>query len=299
MATRTRNTPPPIPQSVQDDDSHHDNERCDDLNTIEPYEASIPFAHNTIGQSTKGEDRYGGIKTYTEVPNKGRYTHGYPQGAVVHFTAGRFEGQRVNSYNTWMRRRHLGCLFIESDGTLCQDIRLSYRYWHTGKTDVIRSIRSPAHNQLIGIEIACAGQLRQEPKGRGYVPWWSWDPIKQVTKPNPTIIPTQDVNLVTTGKGNVQRGAYHKYTEAQVHTLIATTLWLYHNNNAQFSLDNILGHDELTPRKNDPGGSLWLPHRNDKFVTMGIFRDYLKELAQTTLTNKAKCVSYYNDHKTR
>ncbi|WP_307345657.1 N-acetylmuramoyl-L-alanine amidase [Caulobacter ginsengisoli] len=73
--------------------------------------------------------------------------------------------------------------------------------------------------------------------------------------------------------GNIHDGWYLPYSHAQRETLTNIALYLA-KRFSSFSLDRVLGHDEVAPtRKNDPGGALADP---DQVMTMAEFRADLK-----------------------
>ncbi len=110
----------------------------------------------------------------------------------------------------------------------------------------------------MGIEIQAAGKLTKE--GNTYKSYFG------------TTIPSAEVRTVATNNANQKAGHYQKYTDAQETALVNLLLWLFKNNPDVFSLDFVVGHDEVSPgRKNDPGGAL--------SSTMPKFRQKLKSLA--------------------
>jgi N-acetyl-anhydromuramyl-L-alanine amidase AmpD len=190
----------------------------------------------------------------------GPYANKYPQGAVVHFTAGRsLEGDK-NAENTVKGGVKNGYAFfvISSTGTVYQNFPLSHWGSHAGvsKHPVLGTSVS---RKLVGIEICNAGSLKK--KGDKYVSWFDEEyteaQVRKVSK-----------------KDNMQAGIYHKYTEAQEKALVDLIIWMHKNNPKVFSLDLVLGHDEVCApkgRKNDPGGSL--------SMSMPELRAHLKKLA--------------------
>jgi len=190
----------------------------------------------------------------------GPYANKYPQGAVVHFTAGRsLEGDK-NAENTVKGGVKNGYAFfvISSTGTVYQNFPLSHWGSHAGvsKHPVLGTSVS---RKLVGIEICNAGSLKK--KGDKYVSWFDEEyteaQVRKVSK-----------------KDNMQAGTYHKYTEAQEKALVDLIIWMHKNNPKVFNLDYVLGHDEVCApkgRKNDPGGSL--------SMSMPELRAHLKKLA--------------------
>ena len=81
------------------------------------------------------------------------------------------------------------------------------------------------------------------------------------------VIPVKEVRKVK-ARDNMVAGYYQAFTSEQEKALVDLCLYL-DSTYESFSLDNVLGHDEVAPgRKNDPGGSL--------SMTMPEFRQFLK-----------------------
>lgn len=188
------------------------------------------------------------------LPTLGLYRKGYPEGAVVHFTAGSYGLAEIDL------ARHMGYtyLVIDKDGVVHQGFPLDHWGSHAGRS-TWPSLGDGVSRWLVGIEIECAGSLKAV--GPGEFRTWFGSPIDAA-----------DVRIVPQKRENQAPGAYHRYTEAQEKALVELLLWLHANNPAVFSLDLVVGHDEVSPgRKTDPGGSL--------SMTMPALREYLKKLA--------------------
>lgn len=209
----------------------------------------IPFAH----QHNKR------MKTRGEYPLK------YPKGAVVHFTAGRYEGGLKKAIDTIDGGIKNGFTFlcISNDGKVVQAHPISQHGYHAGES-AWQKLRGSVSDDLIGIEINNAGKLEKTSSGK-YMTWFK------------TEVPEDQVRYVTEKMYACPTGHYHKYTEAQEEALIKTLLFLKENNPEVFDFDFVLGHHEVAGkkgigrwRKNDPGGALSMP--------MDMFRIKLKEL---------------------
>ncbi|MFO0452651.1 MAG: N-acetylmuramoyl-L-alanine amidase [Pseudomonadota bacterium] len=194
---------------------------------------------------------------------KGTYKHGYPQGAIVHYTAGRFAGGLRKALDTMAGGKENGFTFlvISEDGEVVQGFPLDKWGWHAGQSSH-PSFKGSASDKLIGIEICNGGLL--ERRGDKFFTWYGLE------------IPKDQVRHIATRTANQSVGFYHKYTDAQENALIHLLLWLKRNNPAVFNFDLVLGHDETTvldsnrSRKQDPGGSL--------SMSMPEFRNHLKVL---------------------
>lgn len=194
----------------------------------------IPFAHYV-----KGGMGY-----------KGSYRLGYPEGAIIHYTAGRFAGGLSTALNTMHGGRKDGFTFlvISEDGDVVQGFPLDKWGWHAGQSHH-PNFKGSASDKLIGIEICNGGML--ERRGDKFFTWYGLE------------IPKDHVRHIATRTDNQSVGFYHKYTQKQEDALIHLLLWLKRNNPAVFSFDRVLGHDSVTlnetgtrSRKQDPGGSL-------------------------------------------
>lgn len=182
---------------------------------------------------------------------RGTYADGYPQGAVVHFTAGRRNGL-ASGLNYQVDQGYLYFL-IDEDGNIGQNFSLDSWGYHAGASSY-PGLRGSVSNELVGIEVQCAGKLTKH--GDSYRTWFR------------TEVPESQVREVPTNKENQQQGYYEQFTEAQEQALTTLLLWLHKNNSSVFKMDLVVGHDEVSPgRKNDPGGSL--------SMTMPEYREHL------------------------
>lgn len=170
---------------------------------------------------------------------QGTYAKGYPEGAVVHFTAGRCDTEKdmVGSMD-WGVKQGYAFFGIGPTGKVYQRLPLN-KWGHHAGTSSWPGLGSSLSKRLVGIEIACAGKVAESGK--------AWFGQK---------FDASRLRKVAT-KDNVQGGTYVKYTEEQEESLVRLLLWLKDNNPEVFKLENVLGHDEIAPtRKDDPGGSL-------------------------------------------
>lgn len=193
--------------------------------------------------------------TSEKMPTRGQYANKYPVGAVVHFTAGRSLKGDSDALNTVRGGIENGyCYFcISSDGTVFQSFPLDRWGYHCG-TSSWPTLGSSLSNKLVGIEICNAGKLDANGKS-WFGEKYSKDQIREVK----------------VGANVLDAGKYHKYTQAQEKSLIELLVWLKLNNPDVFKVENILGHDEISPRrKNDPGGAL--------SVTMPVLRKTISDL---------------------
>jgi N-acetyl-anhydromuramyl-L-alanine amidase AmpD len=174
---------------------------------------------------------------------EGKYRKRYPEGAIVHFTA----GSTAESAYSHLAKMNFPCFMITRSGEVWQDCPLDTWGNHAG-TSNWPGLGTHVSRFLVGIEMDSAGYLK--PDGDGYKSWFG----KRYTR--------ADVRVGETTKDRLG-GAYHKYTDLQERALIDLLVWLKKNNPDVFDLDLVLGHDEVsgmkgigTWRKNDPGHAL-------------------------------------------
>lgn len=198
------------------------------------------------------------MKTYA------KYRGGWPIGAVVHFTAGRYEGGINKAIDSVKNGAKNGFAFlcIGTDGQVAQGHSLNEWGSHAGKSNW-PGVGEAVSSKLIGIEINNAGRLIKKPDGT-FQSWFG------------TEIPKDQVRYVTEEDYGCPDGHYHKYTKAQEDALFELLLWLKEQKPEIFKLDFVLGHHEVAGkagigyfRKNDPGGSL--------SCTMAYLRKRLKD----------------------
>lgn len=191
--------------------------------------------------------------------SRGKYRKGYPEGAVVHFTAGRSLLGAKNAINTVEGGIKNGYMFfvIDKDGLVYQNFPLSDWGYHAG-TSSWKDLGSSVSSKLVGIEICNAGSVK--PLKDKFVSWFGeiYEPeqVRHIKEKRDALDPT---------------GYFHKYTKEQETSLISLLVWLYKNNPDVFKIENIVAHHEVSPgRKNDPGGAL--------SMSMTALRNKIKEL---------------------
>lgn len=181
---------------------------------------------------------------------RGEYPKKYPEGAIVHFTAGRRNG--LKNCLTYQANKGYTYFAIDKDGNIGQNFPLNQWGYHAGKS-YWKDLGNSVSRRLVGIEVQCAGNLDDNNT--------SWFGVQY---------PENDVRSLNNKLDNIQPGKYLKYTDKQEESLVRLLLWLKRNNTEVFSFDHVLGHDEVSPkRKVDPGASL--------SMSMPQFRSFLKE----------------------
>lgn len=191
---------------------------------------------------------------------RGKYKQGFPEGAVVHFTAGRSRdkskcGRGMEHIERGKREvegtvldRAYAYFVIDRDGDIFQNFPLDEWGYHAGKSSY-KGIPGTVSNELVGIEIQNAGELKKVRDGI----WKAW-----FTTPGQGdgYFSEEEVRY-SSGEANIQRGYYHRYSEKQEEALLNLLSWLHKESRGIFKYDLVVGHDEVSPgRKNDPGASL-------------------------------------------
>lgn len=193
------------------------------------------------------------VQHFPKMPAQGRHAFDYPKGLVVHFNAGHH-----NPYATMELGIQNGYLYdsMGPDGVIRQANPLSEWGWHTGGGAWIAPDGKAyygMHRYCRGVEITSAGKLNKE-----RVSWFGKE------------IPVEKTRFVTARGSIRETGYYEAYTTEQEASLTNYCLWLKWNNPDTFNFDWVIGHEECSTIKNDPGGSL--------SCTMEEFRSKLKRL---------------------
>lgn len=184
-----------------------------------------------------------------EMKTNGYYPDKYPKGAIVHFTSGwaRTEQDAINTLKGGLKNGY-AFFMIGPTGKVYQAHPLNRWGSHAGESKW-PGLGSNVSQKLVGIEIACAGKVKEVSEGL-YKTWFGQSlDSSQVRESQET--------------DTIEKGFYHTYTLEQELALIDLLVWLYLNNPMVFNVDYILGHCEVAGkkglgywRKNDPGASL-------------------------------------------
>ena len=188
-----------------------------------------------------------------KMKTKGKYSKGYPKGAVVHFDASHWKTDD-NTRNVMKYGKDKGYAYLE----ICYSGRILQAHpvneWgNHGGVSGWKGLVGNVSDDLIGIEMANPGKL--ELKNGRYVSWYGES------------IPGTLVRHVTEAEYGCPTGYYMKYSEEQEKSLIKLLIWLKLNDPyGVFSFDNTVGHHECAGklgigyfRKPDPGGALSVP----------------------------------------
>lgn len=207
--------------------------------------------------------------------SRGEYRYGYPEGIVVHYTAGWHlkKGTHINPFPVINTNRGLekmsreyalrtcrggvknGYNFLVMDvlGKVYQSRPLTKWGYHAGKS-YWKGLGYSVSKRLTGVEILNPSHLKI--KDGKFVTWFKY------------IIPS---NLVR----RTSDGYFQHYSREQEDALLKLCVWLYKNSpvidgEKVFKIKNIVGHNEVAPkRKSDPCGAL--------SVSMDKFREMVKE----------------------
>lgn len=195
---------------------------------------------------------------------KGTYAQGYPQGLVVHFTAGQYKHGQKDAVDS-IKSSPYFYLAMGRDGQVNQANPLNEWGYHCGDSAWVMDGKKATglSNRLVGLEICNPGRL--DLVDGKYYTWFD--------KKSP--IDPKEVRIIKKDDDNIQAGVYLPYSKEQEQGLIEFCLWLKMNNPEVFNFDYVLGHDEISGkkgigynRKNDPGGAL--------SMNMTQFRELLK-----------------------
>jgi hypothetical protein len=196
---------------------------------------------------------------------RGSYPNKYPEGAIVHFTAGRNSSfEDAENSGQWLGKSGYGSFIISIDGRVIQPFALDKWAYHAG-ISYHEFVGKAVSSKLVGIEVCCGGKLTEN-NGKFFT-WYGNE------------IPASKAIYSTHA---IDNGWYEKFSDAQEKALWELLLWLKENNPDIFNLDKVLGHDEVAipkGRKSDPGGSIKYP--------MPIYRKMLNvEYANRTANKK-------------
>lgn len=184
-----------------------------------------------------------------EFDKQGKYQTGTGKfsGLVVHYTVSGRTPATAKGVMGWLDSMHYGCMIMDADGKIYIPKGWNiFTDWDDHAGESKWGSKSSVSRYFAGMEICCWG------KGS------SIGPFRE-----------------SKGEANIIAGKYQQYTEAQEKALINFILWA-RKKNPEFSLDNVVGHDEIRAEagnkggKSDPGASL--------SMTMPNFRKHLKSL---------------------
>lgn len=190
---------------------------------------------------------------FTASKTRGKYPSGGPEGAIIHWTAGR-PAQTLDQALSYQAKQGYTYFAIDAEGNVGQNFSLDRWGYHAGKSR-FGKLGNYVSNRVVGIEVICPGMLDSR-----RTPWYdrteSYD---------------RDLTRDSLRNQNISPGIYYQFTKAQENALTQLIIWLWSNFDC-FDLGYVLGHDEVSPgRKVDPGASL--------SMTMPEYRKSLRMLA--------------------
>jgi N-acetylmuramoyl-L-alanine amidase len=166
----------------------------------------------------------------TDTPNKGGTI--VPEYLIVHYTAGSDAESSVAHFRdeTSNASAHL---VIGRDGRAWQLVPFNVKAWHAGVSSW--GGREGMNNFSIGIELDNAGLLQKV--GEEYQAWFGKRyPVSEI--------------VWARHKNETEMACWHVFTQAQITLLLDLAKLLV----AHYGLKDILGHDDIAPkRKLDPG----------------------------------------------
>lgn len=158
-----------------------------------------------------------------------------PDMIILHYTA----GSSVMSSSRYLARPDVAAsahIVIGRAGEVVQLVPFNIEAWHAGKSRY--KGRSELNHYSIGIELDNLGQLRQE--GGKFVAECG------------VVVPFEDVYVDESRQGKTY---WHKYTKVQEKVLADVCGLLID----YYSIQDVVGHSDVTDRKVDPGPALQLP----------------------------------------
>lgn len=187
----------------------------------------------------------------------GTYSKQFPEGAIVHFTAGWQSQKPKDAISAAVKAGHR-YFFIDETGQVWQQFDLSGYGAHAGESICPATKRTTVSKYYVGIEVACAGSLSDVDKDGQIDDTW----FKQLNLPSKTVNAGHYI-----GKFQNVKGVFQKFNELQEASLIELLIWLCEMG---MNPDLIWGHDEVAPkRKNDPGLSLSLKMDDFRILIKG------------------------------
>ena len=211
---------------------------------------------NRFSRTEKGQLYYPLARVDKEMPTQGYYgetfSNSYPKGAVIHYTA---SGASLYDIDHGIKN-NLCYWLIAEDGTVFQTAPLNRWGWHAGKSKHPK-LGESLSSKLLGIEVDCPGKLQRGPRG-----WRTW---------YGKYVPDELVNVVH-GEG------FYRFTAAQQHALERVLIWLKINDPLTFDLEYVVGHEEISSAKSDPGGSLGMSLDDFRGLLKTMYKDELRLL---------------------
>ncbi len=184
---------------------------------------------------------------YKKTPNtSGKFPAKLPDTIVIHYTAAPSLSSAVN-WLTNKKSQASAHLIIGKDGEIVQLADFNTITWHAGKSKWGK--REKLNNYSIGIEIDNCGIL-QKKDAKTY----------RYSEKGPEF--SKDDVIFAKHKNGGREEAWQKYPESQIELVFAVCELLCKTYNIQY----ILGHEEITTRKTDPGPAFPLEEFRKKLL---------------------------------
>ncbi len=168
---------------------------------------------------------------YIPSPNQARSVT--PLYLIMHYTA----GPTLDGAVSWFMNPQAQAsahVIVDRDGTVVQMVDFNRKAWHAGKSSWGHLEGLNAYS--IGIELVNAGKLSRRSDGE----WVNW---------SKKVIPAADVTIATHKDETIESG-WHEYPEAQIDAALRVSIALQD----AYSFRDVLGHDDISPRRKvDPG----------------------------------------------
>lgn len=152
---------------------------------------------------------------------------------IIHYTA----GGTLDGAASWFQKPEAEAsahVIIGRDAEVVQMVPFNRRAWHAG--DSKWGKLTNLNRYAIGIELVNHGRLRKRSDGA----WVSWAG---------NVVPGNEVSIVT-HKHESSESGWHEYTDAQLAKALEVGTALH----GAFHFTDVLGHDDVSPRrKADPG----------------------------------------------
>lgn len=196
----------------------------------------------------------------TKMVTKGKYRKGFPEGAVIHYTAGR-DSTESDAKNTlkWGIEQEYCFFVIGPTGVIYQNFSLDSWGSHSGKSSY-GPYKEAVSKYLVGIEVVCAGKVLPVSENT-FGAWFHFvdgNSPKSGVKKTSRLYSSEEVrHSIEQKETYVQEGYYKTFTAEQESSLTQLLLWLKRTNSNVFNFKYVLGHMEVSPyRKADPGASI-------------------------------------------
>lgn len=185
---------------------------------------------------------------------------------IVHYTAGPSARSAINTL-TNPRVRASAHLVVALDGSITQLVPFNLIAWHAGRSE--HKGRTGLNSYSIGIEIVNAGPLTKS--GDVFRAWFGG-----------SYKPSEVIHAVHRNERTPHY--WHVYTQEQIETVTEICRLLIET----YDIKYILGHEEITSRKRDPGPAFPLEKLRDSLLSAGRDENGGDVLAQEMRVNASR-----------